>query len=380
MDFFISPLTTKQVEWASYTKHLPSAPIDNSDVIDFTINPIRDQYIDLSKTKLYIRRKYINATNGDDLVAAEKFAPVNLPGHAMFKQCTVMFNDKHVSSGAQTFQHTCYTEILTSFKQSTKETNLRTAMWYEDTDGYMDELTLTNNKGAKERNALISASKVIEMTIKLHSPVFNIDKYIMGNVKINIKLTKASPEFYIMRKEKSATGVAGADADTSSIIFKFESIVLKVFKIKPVNNVFLAHQAILLKTPAKYILPYVDTKIFSIPQGFQSVSFDNNKYLECYEDTLECLDLWGRDKNNGITPKMYGNGYTFFTWDLTTDKSANTSNFNQPLDGTLRLEMKFSTPLTTNINIFIYGESKNMMEIDFNGQVALDHEKRKNMF
>jgi len=87
MDFFISPLTTKQVEWANYTKHLPSAPIANSDVIDFTINPIRDQYIDLSKTKLYIRGKYVNATSGDDLVAAEKFAPVNLPGHSMFQQC-----------------------------------------------------------------------------------------------------------------------------------------------------------------------------------------------------------------------------------------------------------------------------------------------------
>src|SRR6266404_2865631 len=260
MDFFITPLTTKQVEWASYTKHLPTAPISNSEVVDFTINPIRDQYIDLSKTKLYIRGKYVNSTSGDDLVAGEKFAPVNLPGHSLFKQCTVLFNDKHVSSGAQTFQHTCYTEILTSYKKSTKETNLRSAMWYEDTAGQMEDLGLNNNAGSVARNQLVSASKIVELSIKLHSPVFNIDKYIMGNVKINIKLTKSSPEFYILRKDKSPTGAANADADSSPIIFKFESLELKIFKIKPLNNVFLAHQAILLKTPAKYVLPYIDTK------------------------------------------------------------------------------------------------------------------------
>ena len=214
---------------------------------------------------------------------------------------------------------------------------------------------------------------------------------------------------------------------------------LTVFKVKPVNNVFLAQQAILLKTPAKYVLPYVDTKIFSIPNGFGSISFDNifldlipsriilfmvdadafvgtytknpydfkhnnlnylvlvkdgvhhppegytpdftnQRFLECFEDTLECLDLWGRDKNNGITPEMYINGFTFFTWDLTTDMSAASNNFNQPLDGTLRLDMKFSAPLTKNVNVFIYGESKNMMEIDFHGNIALDHEKRKNVY
>src|SRR6267154_2136913 len=399
LDLFMTPLTSKQIEWASYVKHLPSAPIANSDVIEFTITPIKDQYIDLSKTKLYIRGKYVNSRDGSDLAENEKFCPTNLPGHSMFKQCTVLFNDKHVSSGAQTFQHTSYIETVTSFKKSTKETTLRSALYYEDTAGHFDVTDFTGNTatntGAKKRNEAVKGSKTIEMSIKLHSPVFNMDKFIMGNVKISVKLTKAAPEFYIMRAAKSLTGAANAEQDSSPVIFKFEHMYLTVFKVKPVNNVYLAQQAILLKTPAKYVLPYVDTKIFSIPQGFGSISFDNifldlipsriilfmvdadafvgtytknpynlqhnnlnylvlvkdgvhhppegytpdftnQRFLECFEDTLECLDLWGRDKNNGITPEMYINGFTFFTWDLTTDMSAASNNFNQPLDGTLR--------------------------------------------
>ena len=115
------------------------------------------------------------------------------------------------------------------------------------------------------------------------------------------------------------------------------------------------------------------------PEGYQP-DFSKDRYMECYQDMLDCLDYWGRDKNNGITPEMYIEGSAIFTWDLTPDKSSNTSNFNQPMDGTLRLEMKFSRPLPDNVNVFVYGESKNMMEIDFNGMVALDHEKRKNMY
>lgn len=442
MDLFLSPLVTKQIEWIKYVAHQATAPLDNSDVIEFIVHPIRDQYIYLANTKLYIRGKYVNAKTGEELHEKENFCPVNLPGHSLFNQCTVLFNDKQVSSGAQTFQHTSYIETLTNFKKSTKETALQTAIYSEDTPNQFDNVTFTPNQGnlgANKRNKWAAKSALVEMSIKLHSPVFNLDKYLPGNVKINVRLTKAPGVFYIMRADTSKTGAAGADAPGVDIRFQFTHMELQICRVKPVANAWMAHQKILMHQPARYILPYVDTKMFSIPSTFSSITFDNifldlipsriilfmidvdafngtykknpyemkhnninyialikdgeryppegytldftkNKFIQCYEDMLECLNLDRVDKNNGITPTMYQNGYTFFTWDLTPDRTAGTSNFNQPLDGTLRLEMKFKEALGTNVNVFVYGESKNMMEIDFNGDVTLDHEKRKNLF
>jgi len=439
MDFFTTPLVAKQIEWAEYVKHQPVAPVQNSEVIEFIINPIRDQYIDLSKTKVYIKGKVINSASSQDLAADEPYAPVNLLANSLFKQCNVTFNDKHVSSGAQTFAHTSYLETLTSYNKGTKETSLQAAGYFEDSPGKFEEVNdFSQNDGAEKRRNLSKSSKSVEMIFKLHSPVFNVDKCIPGNVKINVKLTRSPPEFYMMRK--AAYGTTAAPVVSANLVFNIQSIYLKVFKVKPVNNVFIAQQSILLKTPAKYVLPYVDTKIFTISQGFSSISFDNifldlvpsrillvmvdadamngsylknpynfkhnninhlvlvkdgvhhppegyqpdftngARYLECYQDFMQCLDFWGRNKNNGITPKMYLDGFTIFAWDLTPDKSAATSNFNQPMSGTLRLEMKFKTNLTSNVNVFVYGESKNMMEIDINGITTLDHERRKNMY
>lgn len=443
MDWFEKPLVTKSIEWIKKVRILPTAPIENSDVIEYVVNPIRDQYIEGSKMVLYGRGKFVQADGEGELHENTNFCPVNLPAHSLFKQCTVLFNDKQVSSGTQHFQHIAYIETLTNFKKSTKETNLQSAMYEEDTPGKFDDVTFhttTGNLGGNKRRDWAKKSKLVEFAIKLHTPVFNVDKYIPGNVKINVKLTKAPPRFYIMRADKSKTDPADATADVNSpeIKFKFMSLELQICRVKPVPNVWMAHQRMLMAHPARYIIPYIDTKIFSIPATFAAVSFDNifldlvpsriilfmidadafagsytknpyhlkhnninyialvkdgvqyppegytmnftdNQYIHCYEDMLECMELAGRDKNNGITPAMYKNGFTFFVWDLTADRTAGTSNFNQPLDGTLRLEMKFSEVIGTNINVFVYGESKTVMEIDFNGDVTLDHEKRRNL-
>src|SRR5882724_7680874 len=385
LDLFTRPLVSKQIEWAEYVKHQPVAPVQNSEVIEFIINPIRDQYIDLSKTKLYIRGKFVNAATSDDLVEAEPYFPINMLGNSLFKQCNVSFNDKQVSSGAQTFAHTSYLETLTSYNKGTKQSSLLPAMYVEDEAGKLDETTWGSNSGANTRRNICKTSKNVEMLVKLHSPVFNIDKCIPGNVKINVKLTRMAPEFYTMRRAKH-TALADSE-DSATVIFNIETIYLKVFKVKPVNNVFIAQQSILLKTLANYVLPYVDTKLFTISQGFSAMSFDNifldlvpsrillfmvdadamngsytknpynfkhnninhlvlvkdgvhhppegyqpdftngARYLECYQDFMQCLDFWGRNKNNGITPNMYLDGFTIFAWDLTPDKSAATSNF-----------------------------------------------------
>src|SRR5882724_13067608 len=121
--------------------------------------------------------------------------PVNMLGNSLFKQCTVLFNDKQVSNGAQLFQHTSYLETLLSYDKAAKDTILKAAMYYEDTEAYFHDLEFNvdaphHNVGGRTRLLKCIQSSVVEMLINLHSPVFNMNTLLPGNVKINIKLTR----------------------------------------------------------------------------------------------------------------------------------------------------------------------------------------------
>ena len=433
MDFFIPPLTSNQIVSSKYVWYQPRAAIDNSDVIEFVIEGIADQYIDLSKTKLHITGKFVNASGGADLAEAEMYCPVNLLFHALWKQVDVLLNDKQITHGSQTYPYKAYIEKLLNYSEQTKKSTLQTGLYYEDSPDKFNVLTFgADNKGAESRRNLTKGSKTIQMSDKLHLDIFNIDKYIIGNVKVALKLTRSRAEFYTMRATKSNTGVGNAAADSSDVIFKIEELKLKVFKIKPTGNLLIAHAAMLLKTPANYIINNVQTKLFNIAATSQAVDleniflgkipariimfmidvkafegdytqnpwyfkhnhvnnlyllkdgvqlpsqpyqpdFDKGKCLSSYEDMLECLDLWGRNKSNGITLEKYSKGFTIFVWDLTPDLSAASNIFNASIQGTVSLHMKFSTALATNINLFIYGESKHIMQIGLNGDVAVDY-------
>jgi hypothetical protein len=434
MDIFLLPLTTKQYEWADYVTYQPRAPIVGTDVIEFTIEPIADHYINLSRSELFIQGKFVNADTGDTLAAGEMFAPVNLLFHSLWRQVDVWINDKHVSGGAQTYPYVAYLEKMANFNEAAKASNLQSCYYYEDTPDKFNDVEFVENLGAKKRHELVKSSKSIQMCDKLHTPLFHLNRNLIGNVKVSIKLSRANAPFYVMRKLKSPTGAANAAADSSNVIFKLESAKLKVFKYRPVNNLLTAQAAVLLKTPAKYVLNNVECKVFNISQGFQSVNYDNlflgniptriiafmvdvaayegaytvnpfefkhnrtnflvlykngiqypsqpyqpdfanNRYLECWNDMQHCLELWNSNKTNGITLDKYNKGFTFFTWDLSPDKSGSSSNFSLVQQGTLNMEIKFEAALTNNVNLFVYGETKSLMEIDFNGAVALDYER-----
>src|SRR6266851_2754721 len=433
MDFFVPPLTSKQISESKYIWFQPRAPIENSDVIEFLIEGIADQYIDLSKTKLHITGKFVNSATNADLKDEEMYCPVNLLFHALFKQVDVLLNDKQITHGSQTYPYKAYLEKVLNFDQSVKDSTLQTSFYYEDTADNFNSVTYGDeNAGAKIRFNLTKGSKTIQMSDKLHLDVFNIDRYIIGNVKVAIKLTRSRPEFYTMRAAQSNTGAANVAAASSNVVFKIEDIKLKVFKIKPTSNLLMAHATMLLKTPANYIINNVQTKVYNIARGSQAIDLENiflgriptriialmvdvkayegdytmnpfyfkhnnvnnlyilkdgvqfpsqpyqpdfvtGKCLAPYEDMLECLDLWGRNKSNGLTIDKYRKGFTIFMWDLTSDMSASSNIFNSTIQGTVSFHCKFSTALTSNINLFIYGESKQIMQITLNGDIAVDY-------
>ena len=82
-----------------------------------------------------------------------------------------------------------------------------------------------------------------------------------------------------------------------------------------------------------------------VPRRPLQPDFPSGQYLRCYNAMLEALAIQFTNQSIPISRNEYGNGYTFFIFDITPDKSATTAR-TSPRTGSIRVEIKFP-PATT---------------------------------
>ena len=124
--------------------------------------------------------------------------PVNLWMHSLFSHVSVSLNENLVSPPTSLCPYRAYIEILLSYGQAAKESQLTGVMWYKDTSGHKDKRT-TDNKGFTSRKALMAQSKCVQMTGKLHLNLFCQAKYLLNHVDLKIKLRGSRVVFALMQ-------------------------------------------------------------------------------------------------------------------------------------------------------------------------------------
>ena len=321
---------------------------------------------------------------------------------------------------ANTYPFREYVETLLSFGAEAKKTKLTSQLWYKDTAGHMDA-TLDNggNAGLAERRKYIAESRVVEMMGRLHGDLFLQDRFLLNGVSINIRLVRSRGTFSLM-------------ADGVNPDFKVQIVDAILFARKAVLSptVQMAHIKALENGTAKYPLRPVDCKVYTIPQGAMSHTYenlfigtlpkrlilwcvDNNAYdgdyskkpfhaknnginfLAVYVDGrqvpakplqpnfetghyvrsyVNLFSATGKQAQDGneLTRDDFGNGYTFFGFDLTPD-ACNGGCFHLVRKGNLRIEIHFATALTQTVNVVVYGEFEAVLEIDKGRNVIYDY-------
>ena len=72
----------------------------------------------------------------------------------------------------------------------------------------------------------------------------------------------------------------------------------------------------------------------------------------------------GHDRGNRISRDEYAEGFTLlFAFDLTPDLDEG-GHFHLVKEGNLRLELHFATQLPETINVIVYAEFDNVIEVD----------------
>ena len=401
----------------------PITPVANdSDTIEFNIPASVSEYIDLSSCYIRVKAKVVKAS-GDALTGppttnadppADNVAPTNLFLHALFSQIDFSV----VTTSNNTYPYKAYIETLLSFGEEAKDSQLTAALWYKDGDNFQMG---GDNGGFVKRKAMAAVSSMIDMAGKLHVDMMFQDRYILNQVPMKLRLTRSKDVFCL-------------DSPTVAASFKVQLLdvkfMLRKVQISPVIQE--AHAKALEVSNAKYPVTRGECKTILISAGTRSateenlyngqlpkrivvgfvtnnalngafnenpfhfqhfglqhigltvdgkqvptkplkVDFASGDFINCYLSLFTGMNAFHQDKGNAISREEYKNGYSLVAFNLTPDLEEAGGQTNLIKNGVVSLEVHFKTATTQAINIVVYGEFDNLVEIDHFREVLCDY-------
>lgn len=414
LDIFATPPTQNSIESGSTFCYRPISTLSNTAPIEFLVTSSGDEYIDLAHTVLHIIAKVkpdATLATGAELEAA----PANNWLHTLFSHVDIYLNQKCITPPSNHYGYRAYIENLLNYGDGAKNTHLTTSMWYKDEGKKFNDKA---NSGHVARKKLVAKEKSVEMYSNLHCDLFNVNKFMLNGVELGVKLINAKNEFHII-------GEVAAHVE-----FVEANLFVRKVTINP--SILIAHARALAIAPAKYPITRVEIKTVTLSADIQSKSLDNlflgqmpkrciigmvdgkafngsfplnpfefkhfdYNYLALYIDSTQVpsrplmpdfeKDLYTRpyytlfegsgiyfnDTGNSITHADYPHGYCLAAFDLTADLSCNEPHWNLIKSGTLRAEIRFSKPLPSTVNLIIFAEFDNIIEIDKNRNIILDY-------
>lgn len=277
---------------------------------------------------------------------------------------------------------------------------------------------VVGNNGLHKRYRETHSSKEFELIGGLNIDVCHQERYWPNGIEMKLRLHRQNRKFTLM---------SAADE------FKIEirDIYLLMRKAKPSPGVLLGHADGMLKMPAKFPITRRQCKAYSLAEGLRDVQHDNlvlgqlpkrvvvamvdadafsgtntknpynfkhnnvthvqllvdgepvrtqaiqpniaaGSYLPAYETLYRGLNNMDGDRGTIIKRVDWDKGYSLFAFDLTADMDSD-DRYSLIKHGNLRLEMKFAEALDRAVNILVYLEFTNTIEVTSDRHVSIDY-------
>jgi hypothetical protein len=424
VDLFTLPPTSIAVVDPDYQKIFPM------NVVKGNTKPIRfrilgsDAFLDLKDSFVYIKAKILKK-DGSQLLATDQIAPGNLFLHTLFRNVSVKFNDKTVSSSNFMYPYKAWLRNQFKISTGTKDCELSKEVYYKDTDP--DDCT-TSNPGFTQRLALAAGSKQFEMIGKISDDIFEQNRYILNTVTVDITFSRSNPNFclsgYVTEtsQQMESTNVKSRDnefrieiCDMNFYVKRrtleaelFNSIQRKFSMGKktkyPISKIMMRAEHI-----SQGCVTYMNASLFSgkLPNFMcvgiiSSDAFDGklnkspfnfksnnmNKLVIIVNgqpvlyNTLECnfkngKHLLAYNTLFGGKETRYGNGISMVeyikrnTLSIYEFASSKPRQHDGEKTGTIGVEIYFSDPLQEHHRLIIMTSCQQVIEIDKNGRVEV---------
>lgn len=422
LDLFNILPTQTSIEGGSYMEYNPISTLSDGAPIEFVISGSGQDYIDLANTQLYVKVQIRGADNAV-IDNTARVGPVNLLLHSLFTEIDIKLNDVLITSTNNTYAYRAYLETILSYGDDAKSTHLTGSLFYKDQAGAMDTanpLDAAANVGLKKRHAFFAEGNTVDIMGRIHADIFYQQKYLLNDVTMRIRLVRNRNNFTLMsstpnenykisitdckifvRKVKLLPSVFVAQAralEGATAKYPVRRVICKTFTV-PTGNLDCSHENIFSgQLPTRLVLGCVDNDAFNgsyekNPFNFKhfnltqlkvymdgqqhyvrplELNFDARQYITGYMSLFSGTGMHYSDEGNGINRDEYGQGYTLYAFDLTPDL-AEADHFNLIKEGNIRVDMKFSAPLANTINVIVYAEFENVIEIDRSRNVLFDY-------
>ncbi|KAM9449873.1 uncharacterized protein F54H12.2-like [Clarias gariepinus] len=311
-------------------------------------------------------------------------------------------------------------ETLLNYSEDTLKSQFSAGLFYKDTAGAMDSVVVVNgpNRGLVQRARFSQESREIHLLGALHADIFFSERLLLNGVDLRIRLIRANDEFCLMHPSNRAYSL------------KILGASLFIKKVSVAAAVRLGHEAALTRGNALYPISRINVKTYSIPENSRVCNHENlflgatPKYVvlamvnheaftgKCdlspfnfIHNDVEYLALCqdGRQIpakafqpqfNSGLAIREFYNiftatgrhlkdlplaidrqdfheGYALFVFNLSP--SEDTEAVSPVSSGSLRLELRFRTPLPHTTMLIVYACYNSILEINSKRNVLLDY-------
>ena len=95
--------------------------------------------------------------------------------------------------------------------------------------------------------------------------------------------------------------------------------------------------------------------------------------MRSYMSLYQATGALGLNRSIGLTLTEYKNGYTFWGFDLTADQGCEEGQLHPIKTGNLRIDLQFAQALPTVVNVIVYAEFDNQIEINGLREIITDY-------
>lgn len=427
-DIFAPKAIQNTVESSEVVVYRP-VTVGLDECVEFLV-PESPHYTDLSLTKLHLKVKIRDPTGAPvvnkwkknpgaaDTREGTHAFPINNFMGSLFSQALVYLNHKCITSPGTNHAYRTYIETLTNYGSDSKNTHLQAAMYIEDDDGRMGEIEM--NSGHDVRASRMSDTGDIDLIGFLHIDLANSNKLLLNNINLRLKFYRNKPSFSL---------ITSADV-VNDYKIEITDAALLVRRVKLNPSMIRANEIFLKKNNARYSIERNEIKTFTIAKDTTSKLLDNcfisqmpkrilmfavsendefnyrkvpykfkhhlltyahltgdnftslqpiildhakNEYMAAYMSLYDAANTYFQDASFALTPSEFMASSFIIGWDLSADAFASSNHMSLQKSGILRLELRWSKPLETNIKLMLYAEYDSFISIDSERNVYTDY-------
>ena len=391
--------------------------------------PGNPYWVDLKNSYILLQCEYIGEMKtGDTVVNIDntgvKIGPINNLGHSLFNKISLSLNTKEVAS-VSNYAYVSYLSTLLNHEKNSLETFMGLSGWLKDEVGKIDDVDSTADGVLKKRRAMAHDRKTIDFIIKPDITFFNSEKNIIPHCDIDLKLERnpkadfllmyhtvaattynfhiqiKNASFHVRRMETVPDLTIGLDMMLTKnkipITYAVQCTQVIPVHVSTGQSLFTLNNIFQGNVPQRIIVVFVSNEAYngspkknpfnfehcgitsinltkngiSYPHPIINADFSHAKYNEAYYHTMKSLQA-----PNGLGPDIsmneYGNGFTFMSYDLTTDQCGGAEKHKENTKANIHLAVTFNPPLTEEKICLVFYEQQINVSIDYKRHVLVE--------